>query len=107
MKIDAVKMMRDARDRISRETWGMSSTELREYYREASRRYEALVAKEPPGREARLKAMGIFGAGDPSADEGESGVGESAMAGGGSAADARDTAPAETAVSAKPGSASD
>ena len=89
MKIDAVKMMRDARDRISRETWGMSSAELREYFREGSRRFEALMEKEAPGRKARLKALGIFETGSATRADGEPG--------------ADGAGPAKVAASAKPG----
>ena len=107
MKIDAIKMVREIREQISRETWGMSNAELKEYYRESSRRFEALMEKEAPERKTRLKAMSIFGAGASSADERESGADENSMAGEVSQSDARDAAPTETAVSAKPGSAPD
>ena len=110
MKIDAVKMMREARDRISRETWGMSNAEIREYYRKSSRRFEALMEKEAPGREARLKAMGIFSTGDSSATDEDSGAEEiSAVIGGsvvsgGTGYEAGEAAPAGAAISAKSGS---
>lgn len=34
-KFDAVKMMRDIRDKIDKETEGMSFEQLKEYYRES------------------------------------------------------------------------
>ena len=56
MKINAVKLMRDARDRISRETSGMTPAERIEYFREGSRRFEALMEKETREMEARREA---------------------------------------------------
>ena len=41
MECKAVKMMREIRDQISRETRDMSRDELRAYYRAASRRFQA------------------------------------------------------------------
>ena len=107
MKIDAVRMTREIRDRISREISGMTTAERIEYFRKGARECEARMKREASGREARLKALGIFGTDGPTASEEDSGVGENPVAGEVSQSDAHEPAPTETAVSAKPGSAPD
>ncbi|MGI9229626.1 MAG: hypothetical protein ACR2P9_07195 [Gammaproteobacteria bacterium] len=47
MKIDAVKLMRDLRAKINRETSGMTLVEQQEYYRKHSRSIGALLEKVP------------------------------------------------------------
>ena len=105
MKIDAIKMVREARDRISRETWGMSNAEIIEYHRKGAQKCLARMEEEAPGREARLKAMGL------SSNPGEvptvkipSEASKKPMAAGSSVSGSSEAAPAVAAVSAKSGS---
>ena len=117
MKINAVQMVRKIRERTSRETWGMSNAEIREYYRKGALEFEVRVKREAPGREARLKAMGLFdrpGRRVPTikiptstrASE-SSAVSGGSVANGGAGYEAGEAAPAGAAISAKSGSAPD
>ncbi|MGI9251922.1 MAG: hypothetical protein ACR2PR_12165 [Pseudohongiellaceae bacterium] len=47
MKIDSVKLMRELRAKINRETRGMTLAEQQEYFREHSRSVKSLLGKEP------------------------------------------------------------
>ena len=52
MKIDALQMVREARDRISREISGMTPSEEIEYFRKGAQEFEARMKRNAPGREA-------------------------------------------------------
>lgn len=49
MKIDAVKLMRDARDRISEDTKGMTWAEEQQYLRTRIKEF-AFLARETPNK---------------------------------------------------------
>ena len=113
MKINAVQMMREARDRISREISSMTTDERIEYFRRAARNYEARAKGEAPGRDARLKAMGFSSSPGKTpavkvptstrASE-SSAVSGGSLASCGTGYEAGEAAPAGAAISAKSGS---